>query len=314
MKLRVIVSAPYMQPVIDRFRAVFKDENCELLLPPVNERLNEADLLPVIGDVHGVICGDDRFSRKVLAAAKKLRVISKWGTGIDSIDKDAANEFGIRVCNTPNAFTLPVADSVFAMMLAFARRIPWQDRQMKFGEWEKQPGVSLSECTLGIIGVGNIGKALAKRAMAFGMTILGNDPKPMSEEFLKECNIRMVGKEELLNNAEFVSINCDLNSTSIHLISDKQFSMMKPSAVLINTARGPIVDEAALIRALKARRIGGAGLDVFEIEPLPKESPLLRFDNVLLSAHNTNSSPAAWERVHQNTIRNLFAGLREVQR
>jgi D-3-phosphoglycerate dehydrogenase len=250
----------------------------------------------------------------VLFAAKKLKVISKWGTGIDSIDRDAATELGIQVCNTPNAFTLPVSDSVFAMMLAFARRIPWQDQQMKSGVWLKQPGMSLSECTLGIIGVGNIGKAVARRAAIFGMTILGNDPKEMHEDFLRETNIRMTSKEELLRTSDFVTINCDLNATSIHLMSDKQFSMMKPNAVLINTARGPIVDEPALVRALKAKRIAGAALDVFEVEPLPSDSPLLQMDNVLLSAHNTNSSPAAWERVHQNTIRNLLDGLKNGRR
>jgi len=140
----------------------------------VNERLSEAELIPIIGDVHGVICGDDRFTRKVLGAAKKLRVISKWGTGIDSIDREAAHEMGIRICNTPNAFTTPVADSVMAAILCFARRTPWMDRAMKSGEWKKIPGVSLGECTLGIIGVGNIGRALARRAGGFGMMVLGS--------------------------------------------------------------------------------------------------------------------------------------------
>src|SRR4029079_18730230 len=156
---------------------------------------------------------------------KKLKVISKWGTGIDSIDRDAAAELGIKVCNTPNAFTLPVSDSVFAAMLSFARRIPWQDRGMKAGEWIKQPGVSLAECTLGIIGVGNIGKAVARRAAVFGMTILGSDPQEMPEDFVRETNIRMVSKEELLKTSDFVTINCDLNASSVHLMSDKQFSL-----------------------------------------------------------------------------------------
>jgi D-3-phosphoglycerate dehydrogenase len=309
VKYKVIISAPYMQPIVDRFASDFREHGCEMIVPTVNERLGEAELLRIIGDADGIICGDDRLTRKVLFAAKKLKVISKWGTGIDSIDRDAAAELGIKVCNTPNAFTLPVSDSVFAAVLSFARRIPWQDRGMKAGEWIKQPGVSLAECTLGIIGVGNIGKAVARRAAIFGMTILGTDPKEMPEQFLHETGIRMVERDELLMLSDFVTLNCDLNASSIHLMSDKQFSMMKPNAVVINTARGPIVDEPALIRALKARRIAGAALDVFEVEPLPKDSPLLKMDNVLLSAHNTNSSPAAWERVHLNTLKNLFDGL-----
>jgi D-3-phosphoglycerate dehydrogenase / 2-oxoglutarate reductase len=314
MRFKVVISAPYMQPVVDRFCGMFKEENCEVIVPTVNERLNEPELLKMVGDVHGFISGDDRFTRKVLGAAKQLRVISKWGTGIDSIDRKAASEMGIRVCNTPNAFTQPVSDSVLAIMLTFARRIPWQDREMKEGPWVKQPGVSLAECTLGIIGVGNIGKAVARKAAAFGMNILGCDPQAMPEDFLRETNIRMVSRDELLKESDFVTVNCDLNPTSVHLMSDRQFSMMKANAVLVNTARGPIVDEVALVKALKEKQIAGAGLDVFEAEPLPRESALLKMENVLLSAHNSNSSPAAWERVHQNTLKNLFNGLKEVTR
>jgi D-3-phosphoglycerate dehydrogenase len=314
MKRKVIISAPYMQPDIDRFRGIFNDESIQLHVPKVSERLSETELLPIVGDVHGIICGDDRITRKVLLAAKKLRVISKWGTGIDSIDREAAHELGIRVCNTPNAFTIPVADSVMAAILCFARRVVWMDRAMKAGNWLKIPGVSLSECTLGIIGVGNIGKAVARRAAPFGMSILGNDPKPMPAEFLTETGIRMLSKDELLAKSDFVSVNCDLNASTIHLMSDKQFSLMRPAAVVINTARGPVVDEPALVRALKAKRIAGAALDVFETEPLPSDSALLKMENVLLSPHNSNSSPAAWEHVHENSIRNLLAGLKEVQR
>lgn len=310
----VIVSAPYMLPCIDRFRPVFKDEGIRLITPDVHERLSEAELLPLVAEADGVICGDDRFTRKVLLAGKKLRVISKWGTGIDSIDSAACRKLGIRVCRTPNAFTEPVADTVLACMLSFARKTPWMDRDMKRGEWCKIPGTSLGERTLGIIGVGDIGKAVALRAAAFGMNILGTDPKPMPKDFLQSTKIKMVTRDELLTNADFVTLNCDLNATSIHLMSDRQFSLMKPTAYLINTARGPIVDEPALIRALRAKRIAGAALDVFEVEPLPDDSPLKGMENVLLAPHNSNSSPAAWERVHQNSIRNLFAGLREVQR
>jgi D-3-phosphoglycerate dehydrogenase len=310
----VIVSAPYMLPCIDRFRPLFKDEGIKIITPEVHERLSEAELLPLIAQADGVICGDDRFTKKVLLAAKKLKVISKWGTGIDSIDSATCKELGIRVCRTPNAFTEPVADTVLACMLSFARRTPWMDRAMKRGKWNKIPGTSLGEKTLGIIGVGDIGKAVAKRAHAFGMTILGTDPKPMPKEFLQSTKIKMVTRDELLQQADFVSLNCDLNATSIHLMSDRQFSQMKPGSYLINTARGPIVDEPALVRALRAKRIAGAALDVFEVEPLPEDSPLKDMENVLLAPHNSNSSPRAWEHVHQNTIKNLLAGLREVQR
>ena len=314
MRWKIIISAPYMQPIVDRFRSLFADEALKVVVPPVQERMEEAQLLPIIGDIDGIICGDDRLTRRVLEHAKRLKVISKWGTGIDSIDQDAANDLGIRVCRTPNAFSIPVADSVFAYMLSFARHTHQMDRAMKSGMWQKIPGVSLSESTLGIIGVGNIGSEIARRARAFGMAILGTDPKHPSKDLLDQTGIRMVSRQELLRNSDFVTVNCDLNPTSFHLMNDDAFALMKPTACLINTARGPIVEEPALIRALKSKRIAGAGLDVFEHEPLPQGSPLLRMENVLLAPHNSNSSPAAWEKVHQNTIRNLLAGLREVQR
>ena len=306
----VLFSAPYMIPFVERFRPVFASYGIDLLLPEVHERLEEADLLKYAGQFDGTICGDDRYTPRVLeACAPRLKVISKWGTGIDSIDQPACARLGIKIGRTPNAFTLPVADSVMAYMLAFARRQPWMDREMKAGKWEKIPGKSLSECTLGIVGVGNIGKAVARRAKAFGMTVLGTDIVDVDHVFIAETGIEMTNLEYLLSHSDYVSLNTDLNPTSQHLINARTLAYFKSSAILINTARGPIVKEADLIAALEAGKIGGAALDVFEVEPLPLDSPLLKMDNVMLAPHNTNSSPAAWERVHWSTIRNLLDGL-----
>ena len=183
------------------------------------------------------------------------------------------------------------------------------DQAMKRGEWKKIPGKTLSECTLGVIGIGNIGKAVTRRARAFGMKVFGNDIIEIDHVFITETGIEMTNLERLLSNSDFVSVNCDLNPTSRHLINAKTLAMMKPEAILINAARGSIVDEKALIEALQAQRLAGAALDVFEVEPLPLGSLLLKMDNVMLAPHNANSSPAAWERVHWNTIRNLLDGL-----
>lgn len=184
---------------------------------------------------------------------------------------------------------------------------------MKHGAWRKIPGRSLRECTLGIIGVGNVGKAVIHRAAAFGMRLVGNDLLDMSAEFLANTRMAMLPKEALLRQADFISLNCDLNPTSYHLINDQTLALVQSSAILINTARGPVIDEASLIRALEAKRIGGVALDVFEAEPLPPESPLRRMDNVLLAPHNANSSPESWERVHQSTIKNLLEELRRTR-
>ncbi len=306
----VLMTAPYMIPFLERFRPVLADYGIDLIVPDVQERMEEEDILRYAGQFDGTICGDDRYTARVIeACSPRLKVISKWGTGVDSIDAEACAKFGVKLGRTPNAFTTPVADTVLGYMLEFARRGPWMDRQMKNGKWEKIPGRALSECVLGVIGVGNIGKAVTRRAKAFGMKVLGTDIVDIDHVFVSETGIEMTTLDLLLYNSDFVSVNCDLNPTSHHLINAKTLALMKPGAVLINTARGPIVDEKALVAALVSSQVGGAALDVFEFEPLPADSPLLKMDNVLLAPHNSNSSPAAWERVHWNTIKNLVEGL-----
>ena len=309
MAWRVLVSAPYFIPVIEDWRQRLAAEGIELVPAQVNERLSEAELLDVITDIDGIICGDDRITRRVLDAAPRLKVISKWGTGIDSIDSDEARRRGIPVYRTPNAFSEPVADTVLGYILTFARKLPWMDRDIREGNWEKPPLVSLRECTLGVIGVGDCGKAVVRRAIAFGMRVLGNDPIKPPEDFLSETGIKMVPLDDLLTTADFVSLNPDLNPTSFHLMDSKRLELMKPGAYLINASRGPVVQEPALVRALQEAWIAGAALDVFEDEPLPSDSPLRGFDNCLLAPHNANSSPEAWQRVHENTVRNLIKGL-----
>jgi len=307
---KVLMTAPYMIPFLNRFKPVFAKYGVDLIVPDVEERMEEADLLKYAGQFDGAICGDDRYTARVLdACSPRLKVISKWGTGVDSIDAESCSRLNIILSRTPNAFTTPVADTVLGYMLAFARRGPWMDAAMKRGEWEKIPGKTLSECTLGIIGIGNIGKAVTRRAKAFGMKVLGTDIVDVDHVFVSESGIEMTDLHFLLSNSDFVSVNCDLNPTSYHLINANTLAKMKPSAILINTARGPIVEETALVAALSSGQVGGAALDVFEFEPLPKDSPLLKMDNVMLAPHNSNSSPTAWERIHWNTIRNLLIGL-----
>jgi D-3-phosphoglycerate dehydrogenase len=310
MAHNVLITAPYMQPHVDRFRPIFEENDIQLVVPEVEERMEEDDLLEVIHDIDGVICGDDRFTERVLDHAPRLKVISKWGTGIDSIDQEACAERDIAVCNTPDAFSEPVADSVLGYMLCFARNLPWMDRAMKDGVWKKIPGFALREATLGIIGVGDVGKTVAQRAAAFGMTLLGTDRVDMPAEFLDACPIQMVDRGTLLAESDFVSLNTDLNETSHHLMDAQAFAQMKETAVVINTSRGPVIDEPALVDALRSGKIRGAALDVFEEEPLPADSPLREMDQVMIAPHNANSSPEAWEHVHENTIRQLLDVLR----
>jgi len=312
--LKVLISAPYLINEFNEYDRIFKENKIDVVIAKVKERLEEDELMNYIKDIDGVICGDDRFTRRVIDSASKLKVIVKWGTGIDSIDKGYAEKKGIKVFNTPGAFTEPVSDTVMAYVLAFSRRIFKLDNLMKKGEWRKIKGKALNELSIGIIGVGNVGSAVARKANAFGMKIYGNDIRKISDKMIEMYGIKMVSLDYLLKKADFVSINCDLNPSSYHLIDLKKLKLMKSSAILINTARGPIVNEKDLIFALKNKIIKGAALDVFEKEPLPEDSPLRTMEDVLLSPHNANSSDKYWKKVHENSIKLLLENLKkEVQ-
>jgi len=302
MKYKVLITAPYFQLVVDEYRHIFDKNNIELVIPKVNERVSEDELLGLVTDIDGILCGDDQITEKVLDTAKKLKVIVKWGTGIDSIDKEATKKRGIPVRNTLNAFTEPVADTVLSYILCFARGTIELDKQVHSGIWEKKLYKAMHEYTLGVVGVGNIGKAIIKRAQSFGMKILGTDIKEMPYDF-------MVPLEQLLKESDFVTLNCDLNPTSHHLINKDTLSLMKPTAYLLNASRGPVVKEEDLIEALKNKTIAGAGLDVFENEPLPKDHPYTKMTNVILSPHNSNAGQTAWQKVHENSVNSLIEEL-----
>jgi len=309
LKKNILISAPYFQPVVGKYMHVFEQYNLKPIVPKVTERLEEHELLEVIHDIQGTICGDDRFTPKVLDAAKQLSVISKWGTGIDSIDKAYANQKNIQVFNTPNAFTNPVSDTVLGYILVFARQLHTMDLDVKNNIWEKRNLISMSECTLGIIGLGNIGKAIAQKAQPFGITILGYDPQKPPKHFLEQTRTQLVSMDRLISESDFITLNCDLNESSFHILSTAEFNNMSKKPFIINAARGPLIDENALIGALESDQISGAALDVFEREPLPQNSALRSFNNVLLAPHNSNSSPASWDKVHESTLNNLLVGL-----
>jgi D-3-phosphoglycerate dehydrogenase / 2-oxoglutarate reductase len=313
MRWRVLVSAPYILTAIEEFRPRLEAEGVELVFfADLRERLCEEELLAFAGTIDGAICGDDQFTERVLRrAAPRLKVLSKWGTGVDSIDARAAAELGVRVRNTPDAFTDPVADTALGYVLCFARRLHAMDRDVRRGLWVKPEAVALGECALGVVGVGNIGRAVARRARAFGMKVFGTDPRPAPAAFVEETGISLVPLGTLLAESDFVSLHCDLNPTSFRLIGRAELGLMRETAYLVNTSRGAVVDERALADALRGRRIAGAALDVFEVEPLPAESPLRALDNCLLAPHNANSGRAARRRVHEAAVANLLEVLRE---
>jgi len=309
MTWRTLITAPYFLPVVEDYRSQLESAGLELVLADVRERLSEAELLPLVPAIDAAICGDDQFTERVLEAAPRLKVISKWGTGIDSIDVGEARRRGIVVCNTPNAFSEPVADTVMGYVLLAGRQLVRMNADMHHGVWRKPQLRALGEQTLGIVGVGNCGRAVARRAAAFGMHLLGADIVDIDPLVKEATGLEQVSLHTLLREADIVSFNCTLNPSSFHLLNAETLALMKPTAFVINTSRGPVIDERALEFALSEGRLAGAALDVFEEEPLPASSLLRALPNCWLSPHNANSSVAAAERVHERTLQSLLDAL-----
>ena len=311
MNYKALVTAPPILPKIFNYKEIFDQKSVEIIVPPykVIESLSENQLSELIINVDGILCGDDEINLNVLKKAKKLKVISKWGTGIDSIDKKSATSMGIKVSNVNNVFADPVSETVLSYILLHCRKILEKDRLVKNDKWEKVDSYTLKEKSLGVIGAGHIGSALVEKASKLGMKVFINDIKPVSSNLQKLQNIELVDFNFLIKNSDFISLHCDLNTSSFHLISYNEMKIMKPNAVIINTCRGEVIDQKALERALKEKIISGACLDVFEKEPLPKKSNLRNYENVLLSPHNSNGSPYVYDKVDKLSIENLFDGM-----
>ncbi|MBN1458698.1 MAG: D-glycerate dehydrogenase [Armatimonadetes bacterium] len=271
-------------------------------------------LLREVQEVDGLLCLlTDTIDEAVIAAGPKLRVISNYAVGYDNIDVPAATARNIMVCNTPGVLTETTADLAWALLMAAARRIVAADGHLRSGKWKSwSPQLMLGQdiygATLGLVGLGRIGEAVARRAHGFGMRVLYTDvaQKPEAET---EHRAEFVDLETLLRTADFVSLHTPLTDETRHLIGAEQLSWMKPTAVLINTSRGPVVDQKALADALREGRIFAAGLDVFESEPIPMDDPLLELDNVILLPHIASASVATRTKMANMAADNLIAGL-----
>jgi len=307
---RVLISCPQMQRYAGDYAETFASHGLEVDLPHVVQQLSESELLEIIDRYDGVIAGDDEFTSAVLDKAARLRVISKWGVGIDNIDLEAAHARGIQITNTPGTFGDEVADVAVGYLIMLARQLHRIDAGTRAGDWLKLEGFSLAAKTLGIVGLGSIGLALARRAQAMGMQVIGFEISAAHREAAQSIGVRTVALEELLSEADFVSLNCPLTRTNRHMIGAAQLGSMKPGAYLINTARGPLVDECALVSALEAGHIAGAALDVFETEPLPPGNRLREFDQVILGAHNSSNTTEAAQRVCNLAVDNLLVALK----
>jgi D-3-phosphoglycerate dehydrogenase / 2-oxoglutarate reductase len=261
------------------------------------------ELVRALEGAHALIVrSETKVTADLMAQAPNLRVIARAGTGVDNIDVPAATRRGIAVMNAPGANTVSAAEHAIALLLAFVRRIPGAVEAMQRGEWDRKrfEGSELRGKTIGIVGLGRIGGQVAQLARAFGMQLVGHDPY-LTPEHAAELHTKLMPLDQLLQTADVVTLHMAHTEQTHHLINADRLKLMKPSAVLINTARGELVDEAALAEAVRAGRIAGAAVDVFAVEPLPADSPLRKVDRLMLTPHLAASTAEAQERVSIET-------------
>jgi D-3-phosphoglycerate dehydrogenase / 2-oxoglutarate reductase len=310
---KVVVTARAMDEVGQSALAVLRAAGCEIVDPQQVGPMSGDPLLRVLAGADAVLAGVDRFTAEAIgsAEARQLKLISRWGVGYDAIDVAAATNAGIVVAYTPGLLNETVADFAFALLLALARHVHLGHGDMTNGTWRAVWGVDVFGKTLGLLGCGRIGQAMARRARGFDMRVLAYDVAP--DPAVEQLGVRFVSLDELLAESDFVSLHAALTPGSSGLIGEPQLRAMKPTAFLINTARGALIDEAALAKGLHDGQIAGAALDAFVAEPLPADSPLRSAPNVLLTPHFASYARETGERVSHTAVQaivDLKNGLR----
>ncbi|MDE4542351.1 phosphoglycerate dehydrogenase [Thermoanaerobacterium sp. R66] len=275
----------------------------EVLMNESGRSFVENELNELIRDVDGIIVGVDKITKEILDNAKKLKVITKYGVGLDNIDIEYAKKLGIKITYTPGANKESVADLVFTMILELSRQLFKMDKIVRDNRWDKVIGREVYGKVIGIIGTGNIGKSVAKRATGFDMRILGYDMFP-DYEFAKEIGMEYVDLQTLLKNSDYITLHIPFTESMHHFIDREELEMIKTTAYIINTSRGELINEEALYEALKQKRLAGAALDVFEIEP-PYNSKLIKLENVILSPHCGASTEDAINRMNMMAVEGL---------
>jgi D-3-phosphoglycerate dehydrogenase len=306
MTPKVLVSNIMMLNERDRFDKELTRRGYEPVWPTVNQYLSEEECLSLAGSFDGWLAGDDQISEKVLQAClPRLKVISKWGTGVDSIDRVAAKALGVPVFNSPGAFGDAVGEYAIGLLLGVSRRICRTDRLVRNGEWPKGRYKSLYGKTIGIIGYGAIGQGVGERAHGLRMNVLAYDPFPGKDDGIG----KLTDLNTLISQSDVICLCCNMTPDNRHMLNRDTLAQTKPGVIIVNVARGGLIDEDALAGALRSGQVGATAVDVFEQEPIAPDHPLLAFENVVVSSHNANSTIEAIESVHQNTLDNLYAAL-----
>lgn len=308
-KPKVFVTRILPQAALDKIAAVADMEVWQDELPPSREFMLEK-----VKDIDGLLSLlTDKVDAELMDAGKNLKVVSNYAVGFDNIDIPAATERGIAVGNTPGVLTETTADLAFTLLMASARHIVQADKYTRDDKWKTWGpmlflGQDIHHATIGIVGMGRIGFEMAKRAAGFDMKILYTDAV-RNEKAEKELGAQYVDMDTLLKESDFVSLHCPLMDSTRGLIGERELDMMKPTAILINSSRGPVVDQKALYEALKAKKIAHAGLDVFDVEPIKGDDPLCELDNITIVPHIASASVATRTKMAMMAADNLIAGL-----
>lgn len=303
-RFRVLVSCPRAWDGLDEFDDLFEQHGIVVDVPEmVRQQLTEPELLAIIDRYDGILAGDDHFTRNVIEAGSRLKVISKWGVGIDAIDTTAAAKNGVTVTNTPGVFGDELADYALGFILMIARRQHVVDRNVRAGGWPSIRGHSLADRTLGIVGLGSSGTALAERGHAMKMKVVGVDP--FRESLDSSVPVSLVDLGELLARSDIISLHLPGQPDGATIIDEAAIELARPGFWLVNTSRGSLVDEDALLAGLESGQVGAAALDVFRTEPIPADHPFLRHPSVILGAHNASNTHEAVGRTTRIAIENL---------
>lgn len=294
-----------MLRMIDAFRGLFEARGVELTCPEVTQTLSVGELLKLLPGHHGWIIGDDPADRRVLTAgaAGGLRAAVKWGVGVDNVDFAACRDLGIRVTNTPGTFGAEVADLALGYVIALARETFVVDRAVRAGAWPKPRGISLAGRCAALIGHGDIGRSLLSRLRACGMSVIVYDPASPAQE---SGDVTNAVWPERCADADFLIVTCALTESSRHMVNAGTIAALRPGVRVINVSRGPVIDESALVDALRTGQVHSAALDVFEVEPLPADSPLRDLPRCVLGSHNGSNTEEAVMRASLQAARHIF--------
>jgi len=306
MNYRVLVTCPPMLGLINEFRHLFTEKSIDLHCPLVKQTLSVEELKELLPQFDGWIIGDDPANAEVFKAGHqgKLKAAVKWGVGVDNVDFKAAKELGIPITNTPRMFGGEVADVAVGYVIGLARQTFWIDREVRQGNWIKPSGISLAGKTVALVGFGDIGRNTAKRLLAFDLKVIAYDPYFQSQDDLSQVESSIW--PERVEEADFIVLTCALTPDNYHLLNADVFAKVKSAVKIVNVARGPLIDESALIDALSSGKVHSAALDVFEVEPLPLDSPLRSFEQCIFGSHNGSNSVDAVHRASHQAIALLF--------